>query len=210
VPPLEPIADDDDRISAPVWYYDEEPTTTPETIVGRTYNPDYAEELAAAEAEMAAAEAPPPPAPSAPPEPSVAPPSPPPQPEVRRLRLATDTYFHFDRAQLTSAGRAELDKLVAEMGSANISAISIVGYADRIGSDAYNLKLSQRRADAVRQYLAEREVAANRMRAIGRGKSDPVTASGACKGLASKRLIQCLAPDRRVEIEVVGLAAPAR
>ena len=69
-----------------------------------------------------------------PPETSIAPPAPPAQPEPRRLRLAADTHFHFDRAQLTPAGAAELDKLVGEMGAAQIGAITIVGYTDRIGS----------------------------------------------------------------------------
>ena len=62
----------------------------------------------------------------------------------------------------------------------------------------------------MKQYLVGRSVEANRMQAIGRGKSDPVTAPDTCKGRKGQRLIQCLAPDRRVEIEVVGLATPAR
>ncbi len=150
------------------------------------------------------------PAPQVPPETSIAPPAPPAQPQPRKLRLAADTQFHFDRAQLTPSGQAELDRLIAEMGAAQIGAVTIVGYTDRIGPDAYNQKLSERRAETVKQYLAGRSVEADRMQASGRGKNDPVTTPDTCKGLRGQRLIKCLAPDRRVEIEVVGLVTPAR
>ncbi len=171
---------------------------------------EAAEPVPAPEPPTDVGEAPPPAAPQGPPETGIAPPVPPAQPEPRQLRLAADTHFHFDRAQLTPAGAAELDKLVGEMAAAQIGAITIVGYTDRIGPDAYNQKLSQRRAESVKKYLAGQSVEANRMQAIGRGKSDPVTTPDACKGRKGQRLIQCLAPDRRVEIEVVGLATPAR
>ncbi len=94
------------------------------------------------------------------------------------------------------------------MGAAQIGAITIVGYTDRIGTDAYNQKLSERRADSVKQYLVGRSVEANRVQAIGRGKNDPVTTAETCKGMRGQRLIKCLAPDRRVEVEVVGLVTP--
>jgi outer membrane protein OmpA-like peptidoglycan-associated protein len=149
-------------------------------------------------------------APEAPPETSVAPPSPPAPPQPRKLQLAADTQFHFDRAQLTPSGQAELDRLIAEMGTAQIGTITIVGYTDRIGTDAYNQKLSERRADSVKQYLVGRNVEADRVQAFGRGKNDPVTTPATCKGLRGQRLIKCLAPDRRVEVEVVGLVSPAR
>jgi outer membrane protein OmpA-like peptidoglycan-associated protein len=154
------------------------------------------------------AEAPPPAAPPAPPETSLAPPAPPAPPQPRKLRLAADTQFHFDRAELTPSGQAELDRLIGEMGAAQIGAISIVGYTDRIGTDAYNMKLSQRRADTVKQYLVGRSVEANRVQALGRGKNDPITTPATCKGKRGQGLIKCLAPDRRVEVEVVGLVTP--
>lgn len=156
----------------------------------------------------AVAEAPPPAAPAAPPETSPAPPAPPAQPQPRKLRLAADTQFHFDRYELTPSGQAELNKLVGEMGAAQIGTIKIVGYTDRIGTDAYNMQLSQRRADTVKRYLVGRNVEANRVEAIGRGKNDPVTTPQTCKGMRGQRLIKCLSPDRRVEVEVVGLVTP--
>jgi OOP family OmpA-OmpF porin len=207
---MEPVAEDD-HISAPVTFDEEVAEAQAEASAEEAMAPEAAAEpVPAPEPPTDVAEAPAPTAPPAPPETSIAPPVPPAQPEPRRLRLAADTHFHFDRAQLTPAGAAELDKLVGEMGAAQIGAITIVGYTDRIGSDAYNQKLSQRRADSVKQYLVGRSVEANRMQAIGRGKSEPVTTPGTCKGRKGQRLIQCLAPDRRVEIEVVGLATPAR
>ena len=81
---------------------------------------------------------------------------------------------------------------------------------DRIGTDEYNRKLSQRRAETVKAYLESQRLDARRVEAVGRGKSDPVTTREDCKGFRGQRLIKCLAPDRRVEIEVVGLSTPAQ
>ncbi len=190
--------------------------------------PSPAEEIAATEAAMepqseAAAdtapapeppaevvEAPAPAAPEPPTQEALPAPTPPAQPQPRKLRLAADTRFHFDRADLTPAGTADLDPLVGELAGMQVVAVTIVGYTDRIGPDDYNRKLSQRRADTVKAYLESHRLDAQRVESVGRGKSDPVTTPEACKGLRGQRLIKCLAPDRRVEIEVVGLSAPAQ
>jgi OOP family OmpA-OmpF porin len=190
--------------------YDKEIAVTEEAMAPEPEAEAAAAPVPAPEPPAEVAEAPPPAAPPAPPETTIAPPSPPAQPQPRKLRLAADTQFHFDRAQLTPSGQAELDRLIAEMGAAQIGAVTIVGYTDRIGPDAYNQKLSERRAETVKQYLVGRSVEADRMQATGRGKSDPVTTPDTCKGLRGQRLVKCLAPDRRVEIEVVGLVTPAR
>jgi outer membrane protein OmpA-like peptidoglycan-associated protein len=155
-------------------------------------------------------EAPAPAAPEPPAQEALPAPTPPAQPEPRKLRLAADTRFHFDRAELTPAGTADLDTLVGELAGMEVVAVTIVGYTDRIGPDDYNRKLSQRRADTVKAYLESHRLDAQRVEAVGRGKSDPVTTMEACKGLRGQRLIKCLAPDRRVEIEVVGLSTPAQ
>jgi OOP family OmpA-OmpF porin len=81
--------------------------------------------------------------------------------------------------------------------------VLVSGHTDRIGSDAYNQKLSERRADAVRDYLVSKGVAKNKIEAIGLGEKQPVTGT-TCQQKNQKELITCLQPDRRVEVEVKG------
>ena len=82
--------------------------------------------------------------------------------------------------------------------------ILVVGHTDRIGSDSYNQKLSERRAAAVKTYLVSKGIEANRVYTEGKGEKQPVTGDK-CKGNApTKALIQCLQPDRRADIEVIG------
>jgi OOP family OmpA-OmpF porin len=78
--------------------------------------------------------------------------------------------------------------------------VRITGYTDRIGGDAYNLKLSQRRADAVKGYLVAKGVAAGRLAAVGRGKANPVVQ---CSDTNRAELVRCLEPNRRVEVEPI-------
>jgi OOP family OmpA-OmpF porin len=82
--------------------------------------------------------------------------------------------------------------------------ILAIGHTDRIGSVKYNQKLSVKRAEAVKQYLVDKGIAANRIYAEGKGKSQPVTKAGDCKGKVTSALIACLQPDRRVDVEVTG------
>ena len=113
--------------------------------------------------------------------------------------------FDFDRATIRSDAKAKLDELVAKLKAVELETVIDIGYTDRIGSKAYNLKLSQRRADAVKTYLADHGVSADRIEAEGKGKANPVTHPGECRGRkVTRRLIKCLQPDRRVEIEVIG------
>jgi len=82
--------------------------------------------------------------------------------------------------------------------------IQVTGHTDRIGSDKYNQTLSEERANAVREYLISKDIPANRITAAGMGESQPVTQASDCTGPRSQKLITCLQPDRRVEIEVAG------
>jgi OOP family OmpA-OmpF porin len=84
--------------------------------------------------------------------------------------------------------------------------ISVEGHTDRLGTTAYNDRLSQRRAEAVKDYLVSADgIEGSRINAVAKGESDPVTKAEDCKGSKpSARLIACLQPDRRVEIEVTG------
>lgn len=123
---------------------------------------------------------------------------------AKPITLSADALFKFDQANLTPMGAQSLNALLTEIESASkVEDIHVIGYTDRIGSDAYNLQLSRRRAAAVRDYLVQHGVAAGAITAGGRGKADPVVA---CNNVAAGRLVACLAPNRRVEIS--GQAKP--
>lgn len=131
-----------------------------------------------------------------------------PKPAEQKVKLAADTLFDFDKATLRPEGKAKLDEIVSQLGKYNVEVILAVGHTDRIGSDAYNQKLSERRADAVKKYLISKGVPANRVYTEGKGEKMPVT-GGKCKNMGpenrrNKKLIDCLQPDRRVEIQVIG------
>jgi len=150
---------------------------------------------------------------AAPPAPAPAParapaPAPAPTPAAQKITLAADTLFDFDKAVLRPEGRAALDKLVNDIKGIKLEVIIAVGHADRIGSDAYNQRLSERRANAVKEYLVSKGVEANRVYAEGKGEKQPKTGD-ACKKMgrehrSNTKLVQCLQPDRRVDIEVIG------
>ncbi len=139
----------------------------------------------------------------------VAPPPPPPPvtpPAPQKVTLSADSLFAFGKADVKPAGKQELDKLAAELRGVDFDVIAVTGHTDRIGSHAYNMALSTRRAEAVKAYLVESGgIPAGKITAIGTDGSDPVTKPGDCKGKkATKALIACLQPDRRVEVEVTG------
>ncbi len=143
----------------------------------------------------------------------VAPPPPPrpvtpaPAPRVpTKVTFSADSLFDFDKPTVKPEGKQHLDKFAADLRGANFDVITVTGHTDRIGPHAYNMKLSTRRAEAVKAYLVESAgIPAGKIAAIGTDGSDPVTKPGECKGRkATKALIACLQPDRRVEVEVSG------
>jgi OOP family OmpA-OmpF porin len=81
--------------------------------------------------------------------------------------------------------------------------VLVTGHTDRIGSQAYNQKLSERRADAVRDYLVSKGVPRDKIETLGMGKTQPIPGV-VCNQKALRELIACLAPNRRVEVEVKG------
>ena len=144
---------------------------------------------------------PPPPAPVAPPPPAVAPPvappppPPPPAPVSEKVTFAADAFFDFNKSNLKPEGRAKLDDLVSKMQGINLEVIIAVGHTDAVGGDAYNQKLSIKRADAVKNYLTSKGVEKNRVYTEGKGEKQPVADNKTSEGRAK---------NRRVEIEVVG------
>ena len=169
---------------------------------------DWTPEKAAApcDAVRAVQVAAPPPVAVAPPPPAPTPlvVAPPPQPPViEQISLSSDVLFAFDKAELKPEGMKKIDDIASRLKGANVQMINATGHADRIGPDKYNQQLSEKRAAAVKEYLAQKGVETSKVRSEGRGKSDPVTGDQ-CKGITGSKLISCLQPDRRVDIEVRG------
>ena len=141
---------------------------------------------------------PPPPAPpkAAPPPPPPPPPPPaPPKPTTEKVTFAADALFDFDKSVIKPEAKAKLDDLVSKLAGVNLEVIVAVGHTDSIGTDQYNLGLSARRANAVKQYLVSKGIEANRIYTEGKGEKQPV---------ADNRTADGRAKNRRVEIEVIG------
>ena len=156
---------------------------------------------------------PPPPAPApvmAPPPPPIvvvqAPPAPPTPPPRQRVSFSAESLFGFDKSTLRPEGMAALDTFSRDLAGSQYGTVNVEGHTDRIGSTAYNQKLSLQRADVVKNYLVSNgRLEAGKVSAQGKGETAPVTKPGDCKGdKPNAKLIACLQPDRRVDIEVVG------
>lgn len=148
----------------------------------------------------------PPPAPVAPAPIAAAPLAP--APVIEKVDLATDVLFEFNSATLLPGGMKKLDEVANSAQGAAVDRVVVVGHADRIGSEEYNKELSQRRAQSVKDYIAQKGTDAQRIDAEGRGESEPVTGNECTKLGAPRKsnakLVACLQPDRRVAIELLG------
>ena len=146
-------------------------------------------------------------APVAPVAPPAAPAAPvaPPAPSVQKITLASKALFDFDKAILKPEGQAVLDReIVSRIKEVQkLELVLVTGHTDRLGSQQYNQKLSERRAAAVAAYLAAKGVAKDKIETLGMGKTQPVPGV-VCEQKNRKALIACLQPHRRVEVEVKG------
>lgn len=125
------------------------------------------------------------------------------KPVVKHITFVADGLFEFDKSNANNIlpkGQSELNKFVADTQGLKIEAVTVTGYTDQLGSDAYNNQLSQARADTVLNYLRERGFRAASMRAEGKGKNQPVVALEDCKNRTGIELANCLQPNRRVVI----------
>ncbi|WP_345252466.1 OmpA family protein, partial [Pigmentiphaga soli] len=141
---------------------------------------------------------------TAPPPAAAASPAPTPPPATRVVTLSADALFGFNRSDLggiSPEGRRRLDDLSRELRGVDVQRVRVIGHADRIGSAAYNDRLSQERAASVVRYLVGAGVPSRLVSAEGRGSREPVVQ---CNQTARAALIECLAPNRRVEIEITG------
>jgi OOP family OmpA-OmpF porin len=141
------------------------------------------------------------PAPAPAPAPLAAPE--PPRPVIQRITLSSDVLFEFDKAELRETGKQKLDEIVSATKDARVEEVLAIGYADPIGSEQYNEKLSAARAAAVREYLVQKGVTPDRIKSEGRGETREFSA-GSCAKLTGKKLIDCFEPNRRVDVELLG------
>jgi OOP family OmpA-OmpF porin len=137
-------------------------------------------------------------APTPPPPPPAAAPAKPaakPAPVAEKVTLAADVLFDFDKAVLKNEGKSKLDDLAAKVKAINLEVVIAIGHTDSVGADAYNQKLSVRRAESVKSYLVSKGVEPNRIYTEGKGEKQPVASNKTADGRQK---------NRRVEIEVIG------
>ena len=131
-----------------------------------------------------------------------------PTPVAKTYTLGADALFAFDKSgpgDMNAKGRESLDKLAEDINAqGDIESVTVYGYTDRLGTVPYNQRLSQQRANTVKAYLVDKGVPAEKVTAIGRGKADQVEP---CPGLKGQALRDCLQPNRRIVVEVKGLAS---
>lgn len=129
----------------------------------------------------------------------------PPAPKFKKYTLSATELFAFnsDKVRMPQPKLAEVADALKQSDSPK--KIAIVGYSDRLGSDEYNRKLSERRATAVKNYIVSNGIEADRLTVEGRGEADPVVT---CDNKNKTALIECLAPNRRVEIDQITVKIP--
>ena len=135
------------------------------------------------------------PTPPPPPPPAKPAPKPAPKPVAEKVTLAADVLFDFDKSVLKPEGKGKLDDLANKVKAINLEVVIAIGHADSVGSDAYNQRLSVRRAESVKAYLVSKGVEPNRIYTEGKGEKQPV---------ASNKTKDGRQKNRRVEIEVIG------
>ncbi len=143
------------------------------------------------------------PAPAPAPEPAPAPAPEACKPTMDTITVGAEKLFAYDKANLQKEGKAALDEAAAKIkANPEIKAVIVTGHTDRIGSDKYNQKLSERRAKQVADYLVAQGVESGIIQSVGKGESEPVVQCDGTK--ATKKLISCLQPNRRVTIQAEG------
>jgi OOP family OmpA-OmpF porin len=161
------------------------PAPTPEPYVDTPLSSDNSSAAAAAAAAAPSAAATTAPSPAAAAAPS-----------SEKVTFEADTFFDFDKSVLKPAGKSKLSDLASKLQGIDIEVVVATGHTDSVGSDSYNMKLSLRRANAVKAFLVSKGIPADRIFTAGKGETTPV---------ASNKTREGRAQNRRVEVEVVGL-----
>lgn len=121
-----------------------------------------------------------------------------------KVTLNADALFDFGSAAISAQGAQSLDALVGKLAGVNVDVVLVTGYTDSIGSEAFNMALSEKRAEAVKAYLVGAGVAEKVVQPLGLGPDNPVVE---CKKGPKAEMIKCMAPNRRAELEVFGSRA---
>jgi OOP family OmpA-OmpF porin len=121
-----------------------------------------------------------------------------PAPMASKVVFNADTFFDFDKSTLKPEGRQLLDQVAQQAKAINLETIIAIGHTDSIGTEAYNLGLSNRRAASVKAYLVSQGIDPNRIYTEGKGEAQPI---------ATNKTPQGRAQNRRVEVEIVGSRA---
>ena len=167
--------------TAEVRQYEADPTPPQDDgILSSRVNPSYQADQAAAQAALETK---------------------PTAPSVARMTLNAEADFDFNQWTLRPAGQAKLDQFAEQLKALQYSTVRVVGHTDRIGSQQVNQKLSLRRAQTVKDYLASKQIDPARIVAVGVGAQEPVTTTQDCQRLKGRALVDCLQPDRRVDID---------
>ena len=116
------------------------------------------------------------------------------------LNMDEKGQFDFDSYALSDGVKSQLDEIAARLAEAPYDRLHIVGFTDRIGSEEYNRKLSEKRAWSVAGYLMDKGVPPYKLKVEGRGETASLLSEAECKGLKREALIDCLQRDRRVEV----------
>lgn len=117
-------------------------------------------------------------------------------PTATKVVLNADTFFDFDKSTIKPEGRQVLDQVAAQANTINLETLIATGHTDSIGTEQYNLGLSQRRANSVKNYLVSKGIPADRIYVEGKGEANPIASNATREGRAQ---------NRRVEIEIVGV-----
>jgi OOP family OmpA-OmpF porin len=125
-------------------------------------------------------------------------------PAYEKVAFEANILFDSSESVLTAAGRTTLDAFVGKLSGLDTQSVRAIGYADRMGSEAFNQILSEERVDAVKSYLVKKGVAADRVRTSAWGETRPSTAAGECKDANNPKNVACMQPDRHVSIEISG------
>ncbi len=118
-----------------------------------------------------------------------------PKPVAEKVTFAADVLFDFDKAVIKPEGKSKLDDISNKVRGINLEVVIAIGHADSIGSDAYNQRLSIRRAESVKAYLVSKGIEPNRVYTEGKGEKQPVANNSTRDGRTK---------NRRVELEVIG------